>query len=129
MPQAAWISPSFFIASCTCAPRRDAGLVRGKVRHRREVELHPVAPGQHREEITVGHRELLAHEVVAAGELAVDVFQLAHDAVLEEGLGLVVQRRREHRAEALVDLRGEEVQPFEQLVALGAAVGRRQRLG
>ena len=58
--------------------RGDAGLVGHQVRHAGEVELHPVGPGQHREQIAVGDGELLAHQVVAAGELAVDILELAH---------------------------------------------------
>ena len=48
---------------------RRRGPCRPEVRHRGEIELHPVGPGQHREQIAVGDGELLAHQIVAAGKL------------------------------------------------------------
>ena len=82
----------------------DAGLVGHQVRQAGEIPFHPLGPGQHREHVAVGDGELLAHQVVLAGQLAVDVLELAHHAVLEEGLGVIGERRAEQRADVLVQL-------------------------
>src|SRR3984893_6102380 len=108
--------------------RGDPGLEGHQVVQAGEVHLMAVGPAQHGIEIAVSHRELLAHQIVAAGELLVDVFELAHDAVLEKGLHLVGDRRVEQRAEVLVQLGGDEVEPFLQPVAFGAVAGGREVL-
>ena len=105
--------------------RGDAGLVGQQVRHIREIELHPVGrPGQHGEQVAVGDGELLAHQVVAPRQPAFEIFELGHHPVLEEGLGVVGEHRGEHRAEVLVQLGRDVVEPFQQLVALAASRGR-----
>src|ERR1700730_2770527 len=108
--------------------RGDAGLVGHQVVQAGEGHLVAVGPAQHGKEIAVCHRELLAHQIVAAGKLAVDIFELAHRAVLEEGLGVVGEHRREHRAHILVQFGGDVVEPLEQFVALGAVAGGREVL-
>src|SRR5260370_19650511 len=64
----------------------DAGLVGQKIRQTREVEFHPVGPGQHGEEVAVCNREVRAHPIIAAAQLAGDILKLAHHQVLEQGL-------------------------------------------
>ena len=60
--------------------------------------------------------------------MRVDIHELAHDAVTEYVLGVIGDRRIEQRAEILVQLAGDEVQLFEQLVAFGTVAGWRQIL-
>src|SRR5437016_9669412 len=92
--------------------RGDAGLEGHQIVQAGEVHLVAVGPAQHGIEIAVGDRELLAHQIVAADKLLIGVLDLAHDAVLEDGFHLVGDRWVEQRAEVLVQLGGDEVEPF-----------------
>ncbi len=88
----------------------------------------PVGPAQHGEQITVGDRELAAHQVVFPGKRAVDVGELARDAVLEKLLHIVGNGRVEQRAEVLVQLGADEVEPLLSAVTLDRPGGRHQVL-
>ncbi len=106
----------------------DAGLVGHQVRHFRQVELHPLGPGQHREHVAVGHGKLLAHQIVVPGQFAVDIPELTHHAVLEERLGVVGEHGAELRANVLVQFAVDIGEPCLQLVTLVAVARGRQAL-
>src|SRR5262249_32292641 len=65
-------------------PFADAVEIGLQVRMLAEVELQPNRPTQHREQVAVGDRELLAHQVVLAGKLAVDMAERLAELVAED---------------------------------------------
>src|SRR5215470_9683665 len=107
-------------------PRRDALDVRLEVRPLAEIDLQKPRPVRDREEIGVGDRELRAHEEGASvAEMLVDVREAVVDEVRRELLVVGGHGWVEQRTERLVELRGDEVEPLLQTVALDRAIGRR----
>src|SRR3974390_826133 len=52
-------------------------------------------------QVGVGDTELLAHQIVVTGELAVEISEFAQQPLPEEVLGIVCEHRTEYRAEGL----------------------------
>src|SRR5437762_1626926 len=82
-----------------------------------EVDPEPRAPLQHHEQVRIGDREGLAHQECAVVEHVLQVEQPPADLAAQV---LAVRRGRlglEQRAELLVELGRDEVEPFLQVVA------------
>ena len=101
-------------------------MIRCEHRPLGNINTHPLAPIQHREQITVGDREGCAHQVVLAVELLGEPVKTLAEFILEDLLHFGRQRRIEQWAEAFVDFGGNEIEHFLQAIAFHRAGFRRQ---
>src|SRR5512139_4023317 len=81
-----------------------------------EVDTDEVAPARDHEQVRIGDREVVAGQVLPAGELPVEPVELLLEVLRGVFLHLRVGRGIEQRRETLVELAGDEVQPLEQAV-------------
>ena len=89
----------------------------------------PTRPVADREQITIGHRVGVAHQVLLAGQFAVDPLQPPGQALLGGGFDSIGRVRVEQRTEFGVQFHADEGQPGLQLVTRQRAIGGRQVLG
>src|SRR5438552_12095826 len=67
--------------------RRDAREIGADVAPRAEVDVDELAPAQRHEGIGVGHREAVAHQILAlVGELALEIVEALGELRLGDGL-------------------------------------------
>jgi hypothetical protein len=91
---------------------------RGEVGPLRELDLRRPRPAQQHEEVGIGDREILAHQVLASGELLVEPVEARREVLLRDRLVILRRVRLEERRKLLVDLGSQEVEPLLQPVAL-----------
>src|ERR1700730_17592231 len=89
-----------------------------------EINADARGPAQHGIEISVRHAELIAHQVLLARELLVEPIKPLAEILFRDLLVRIGGGRPEDRPKALVQLRGDEIEPFLDAVALGFAGGR-----
>src|SRR5215471_14732465 len=94
----------------------------------REIEFAVLAlrPAQDDEQISVGDREVFAHQVFLALELTRQPIEASGEVLFRDGLVRVRRGGAEQRAESLVQLGGDEIEPLLQAIALHRSRRRRQ---
>src|SRR5215475_4637904 len=102
-------------------PGSDAIHISRNVRPFRSINVDPRRPSQHCEHVGIGDRELVAHQVLSSGEFLVDPVKALAEVFPRDGLVGIGRGRSEQRAEALVQLRRDEVEPLLDPVALHGA--------
>src|SRR6516225_5800950 len=83
-------------------PRLDAVEIGGDVFPLAEIDADARRPAQHCEQMGVGDGELVAHQVLFAGELLVDPIEALPEQVAQCRLEVVRRGRTEQRREGLV---------------------------
>src|SRR6478672_4235767 len=82
-------------------------VVRLHVRHAGKVDVQGLRPPRDDEEVSIGHREVIAEQELASLEFAVDPAVACGELVAKDLLHLVGYRSVEERGVGLVDLRAD----------------------
>ena len=85
-----------------------------------------LAPACHGEQVSIGHREGVAHQIGLARQLAINPLQAGIEAGFGDGFGVFRHGGIEQGRKALVQFGADKAQPLLQFVALKRAVGRGQ---
>ena len=91
-----------------------------------QIQAHKFAPVADGEQVRIGHGELAAHQIVFACQLRLQPFKAAAQVAQRGGLERFGRAGHKQRAKRLVQLRANEIQPFQHAIALHGAGGGNQ---
>jgi hypothetical protein len=89
-----------------------------------QIDSNEIRPVHDRKCVSIGDREIAAHEVLPVGELIVEPGEPLVDAGLRRILDVVRRSLVEQRGEALVQFGADEGEPLLQPVTIDSARGR-----
>ena len=103
-------------------------MVGGEVLELGDVDIGRLGPIEHREQISVRQREVIAHQILVLAEMPVQHLKTLQQLFAEQLFGLFRHGRIEQGRKSLVKLSGDEVEPTLHLGAIERTGGGRQLL-